>query len=444
MVSGFKGSAFGDVLERLALLGGFDPCTEPSVKVKAMTLVRIAWRNLWRHRRRTLITASGMAIAMGLVLSMACMQDGMFDLMADVMVRQTLGHAQVTHSDWPSKQLLYDTVPEALVGDLAELPEAVGASGRLFSYGLAASSVASVGARYVGLDPVRDRVVTDYSESLVRGRFIGDVAAGEIVIGDVMARELELAPGDEFVFLGQAADGSMANELLQVVGTYSTGVDQMDRAGAYVHLVDLQRLLALESQVHQVMLVASSLEASLPLSDAVKSAVAGQAQVLARSWEEADPQAAKMMSLRNVGLYIMLVITFSVAGLAVLNTMLMTVFERTSELGVLRAIGMTRLRMMLLVVLESVLLTAVATFFGLLLGAVLDGALLVWGLPYAMEDGSGLSWQGVTFPPVLKGTVRAEPIFITVGFVFVVAVLAAIWPALRAALLRPVEAMRHH
>ncbi|HCP47442.1 MAG TPA: ABC transporter permease, partial [Deltaproteobacteria bacterium] len=86
--------------------------------------------------------------------------------------------------------------------------------------------VASVGARYVGLDPVRDRAVTDYSESLVRGRFIGDVAAGEIVIGDVMARELELAPGDEFVFLGQAADGSMANELLQVVGTYSTGVDQ--------------------------------------------------------------------------------------------------------------------------------------------------------------------------------------------------------------------------
>ncbi|HCP45164.1 MAG TPA: hypothetical protein DIU15_03935, partial [Deltaproteobacteria bacterium] len=251
-------------------------------------------------------------------------------------------------------------------------------------------------------------------------------------------------PGDEFVFLGQAADGSMANELLQVVGTYSTGVDQMDRAGAYVHLADLQRLLALDAQVHQVMLVASSLEASQLLSNAVKSAVAGQSQVLARSWEEADPQAAKMMSLRNVGLYIMLVITFSVAGLAVLNTMLMTVFERTSELGVLRAIGMTRLRMMLLVVLESVLLTAVATFFGLLLGAVLDGALIVWGLPYAMEDGSGLSWQGVTFPPVLKGTVRAEPILITVGFVFVVAVLAAIWPALRAALLRPVDAMRHH
>ena len=89
-----------------------------------MILLRMAWRNLWRYKRRTIITAAGMAMAMGLVLAMACMQDGMFDLMADVMVRQTLGHAQVTHPDWPAKQLLYDTVPEQLVADLGALPEA--------------------------------------------------------------------------------------------------------------------------------------------------------------------------------------------------------------------------------------------------------------------------------------------------------------------------------
>ena len=94
---------------------------------RPMILLRMAWRNLWRYKRRTLITAAGMAMAMGLVLGMSCMQDGMFDVMADVMVRQSLGHAQVVHPDWPARQLLYDTVPDDVVGRVSSLPGVEGA-----------------------------------------------------------------------------------------------------------------------------------------------------------------------------------------------------------------------------------------------------------------------------------------------------------------------------
>jgi ABC-type antimicrobial peptide transport system permease subunit len=149
-----------------------------------------------------------------------------------------------------------------------------------------------------------------------------------------------------------------------------------------------------------------------------------------------------MMGMRDVGLYILLFIVFTVAGLAVLNTMLMTVFERTCELGVLRALGMGRLQMMLLVVFECILLTAIATLIGLLIGGVLDWLLLDYGFPYETAEGKGLSWQGVTFPPVIKGLFRIEPVVITVVFMNMVAVVAAVWPAIRAARLRPVEAMR--
>ena len=210
-----------------------------------MTLLMIAWRNLWRHRRRTLITASGMAMAMGLVISMSGMQDGMFDMMADVMIRQQVGHTQVNHPDWPGRQQMYDTVPGSLVAAIDALPESKGASARMFSFGLAASETTSAGARYVGIDPADDRAITDLSQNVERGRFIADDPAGEVVIGEAMARELEVDPGDELVFLGQAADGSTANELLTIVGTYSTGVDQMDKSGAYLHIADLQRILAL-------------------------------------------------------------------------------------------------------------------------------------------------------------------------------------------------------
>ena len=125
-------------------------------------LLRIAWRNLWRYRRRTLITASGMALAMGLVMAVGCMQDGMFDMMSDVLVRQTHGHAQVVHPKWPTSQLMHDTIAEDIVTRASALPEVTGASGRMFVYALAASETTSVGARFIGIDPKADRIITDY------------------------------------------------------------------------------------------------------------------------------------------------------------------------------------------------------------------------------------------------------------------------------------------
>ncbi len=408
-----------------------------------MTLIRIGWRNLWRHKRRTLITAAGMSVAMGMVLAVACLQDGMWDLMSDVLVRQTLGHAQVTHPEWPARQLMYDTVPASTVEAIEGLEGVVGTAPTMAAFGLAASDVTSTGARYIGVDPARHAAVTDLSTRIKEGRFIGDAPANEAVIGVGMAKELEIGVGDELVVLGQAADGSMANELYTVVGTYSTGQAAMDKAGAYLHLADMQRLLALEDQVHQILVVGLDMEASDALVAAVTDVVPNGGTTLVRSWQEADPNTAKMMAMRNVGTLLMLFIIFSVAGLAVLNTMLMSVFERTAELGVLRAIGLSRGKMVLLILVESVLMVAVATVGGLVLGGFLDWLLIEYGLPYTIEGSEeGLTMMGITFPTVLKGTLRLDPFIWTISFVFFVAIAAAIWPALRAAFMRPVEAMR--
>ena len=411
-----------------------------------MLLVRIAWRNLWRYKRRTLITASGMAVAMSLVLAIACMQDGMFEMMNDVLVRQTLGHAQVVHPKWPTSQLMHDTVDADIVSKATALPEVTGASGRMFVYALAASETTSVGARFIGIDPKADRIITDYDQQIVagKGRFLGEGAAGEVVIGADLAKELGLETGEELLFLGQAADGGMATELLEIVGIFRSGLDQLDRSGAYVHLSTLQTLLALEGQVHQIMLVGEHLSGSTALRDAVRGELGESEAIEVRDWQDADPNLAKMMGMKDVGLYIMLFIMFSVAGLGVLSTMLMSVFERTRELGVLRSIGMSRLRMMTMVILESIMLTAVASALGLLLGGFLDWLLIEYGFPYATPDGKGVSFMGVTFPPRFYGVITLKPIVITLVFMNAVAFLAALWPALRVARLRPVEAMREH
>jgi len=190
------------------------------------------------------------------------------------------------------------------------------------------------------------------------------------------------------------------------------------------------------------VVVGEDMSTSAVLAAAISGLATDPEHTQVRAWEEADPAMAQMMGMRDASLFIMLFIIFSVAGLAVLNTNLMTVFERTRELGVLRAIGLSRRRMMLLVILESILLTAVAVAFGLTLGGFLDWLLVEYGFPYETAEGKGFSWQGITFPTRFYGTVRAFPFVVTTVFVFFVAIFAAIWPAARAARLRPVEAMR--
>ena len=138
----------------------------------------------------------------------------------------------------------------------------------------------------------------------------------------------------------------------------------------------------------------------------------------------------------------MLLIVFSVAAVAVDNTMMMSVFERTRELGVLRAIGLRRGRLVTLIVVESLFLAGLAAAIGLVLGGLADAYLVVWGVDYSSAGAEGLSFEGVMLDPIWKGEVRAWPIAATVASVFVVSALASLWPAWRAARLQPVTAIR--
>ena len=147
--------------------------------------------------------------------------------------------------------------------------------------------------------------------------------------------------------------------------------------------------------------------------------------------------------MQDASKFIMMGVVFSVAGLGVLNTMLMAVFERTRELGVMRALGLTPGQLLRLVLIESVLLTAVAGLFGLALGGVLDYWVITEGLDFSAGDGKGLVYQGITLDPRIKGEFNLDGVLLTIAVMFSISVLSAVWPAVRAARLRPVDAMRH-
>jgi|AMFO01.1.fsa_nt_gi ABC-type transport system, involved in lipoprotein release, permease component len=415
-------------------------------------LLAMAWRNLWRHGRRTLITAAAMGISVAFVMAMLAYVDGMYRKMADVMINQTTGHLQVSHPDFATKRTMYDTVPDAAAAlkTVAALPGVRGASARLYGFALLGGADKTAGAQLVGVLPEQELELVPMRDRMVSGTWLTPDKTEQIVLGEGLAETLEVAVGDEVVAVTQAADGSLGNALYQVVGVLASGSVTLDRSGAWLGLDDLQTLLVLPDQAHEITVLSDSLDSRAgdpivtSLVETVRTAIpTDDAQPLSvRPWWEVSPATASMLATSDASAWIMLVIVFFVAGLGILNTMLMSVFERTKELGVMKALGTRPAKIVQLVLWESLLLGVLACFGGLLIGGVLDWMLVKWGLSLTTSGGDRLSTGGVLFDPRIFGVVRADRIIVTVLTLLAVAVIAALWPAFRAARLRPVVAMR--
>ncbi len=407
-----------------------------------MQVARLAWRNLWRQKRRSLITAGAMAVAVGMCMAMIAFTDGTYSKLFDVMVEQQLGHLQVHHPEYPSGRKLYDTVPEAgaTLDRIEAVPTVVAAAAQLNGFALIGGESESAGGQLVGVEPSRERVVTRADERIVEGRFLADDPAQEIVLGVGLAEEIEVGLGDSVVAVTQAADGSLGNALYEVVGLFKTGNSALDKSGSMMHLADLQDLLVLDDQVHKITVLGQDPDALTELKNAVVTAVPESAEV--QTWREASPQTVQMMSMQSFSSGIVLAIVFAVASFGVLNTMMMSVFERTRELGVLKAIGMRPGRLVQLVVVESVFLAGLAGAIGLVLGGLADLWLVTKGFDMSAGNPDGLSFNGVTLDPILYGEVHIGGILQVVAALLVVSVLASLWPAWRASRLDPVEALR--
>jgi ABC-type lipoprotein release transport system permease subunit len=405
-------------------------------------LVAMAWRNLWRHGRRSLITATAMAVAVAMCMALIALTDGLYSKMFEIMVDQQLGHIQVHHPDYPSTHQLLDTVSaadatlDAIEGD----PSVVAATGRLSGFALLGGSETSAGAQLQGIEPARELAVTGIDGRIVQGRFLAADANHEIVLGVGLADELRLGVGDEVVAFTQSADGSMGNELYTIVGLSRTGNALMDKSGSLLHLRDVQELLVLPDQVHTVTVLTDDADDLTPVVERLAEIVPDGIQV--QTWYEASPDTAQMMSMQTASSVILLGIVFAVASFGVLNTMMMSVFERTRELGVLKAIGLAPGQMVQMVVIESVFLAGLSGAIGLALGGLLDAYLIIQGFDMSGGTGDGMEFMGVQLDPIIRGEITPFSLGGPIGALIVVSVLASLWPAIRASRLDPVEAIR--
>ena len=377
-----------------------------------MLVFRLGWRNLWRNRRRSVLTVGSIAVAFATLVVVVGLVEGVARQLLANGTRTMLGQIQVHAGTYLPDRSIHDTIGavaganvETLITRIESLADAH-ATPRVFGFALLSTGQRSAGAQLVGIDPAREARVSTLQQALVRGTGLAgglaDAAPMPVVLGQLLADELGAEVGAEVAVVTQAADGSMGNELLRVVGILRTGMMTADRSLALMQIADVQTLLALPAaRIHEVAVSIADIEAAHSGAAHLSESIREPADLRIQSWRTLAPQIGDYLALTRSSNWMMFLIVGTFAAFGVLNTMLMAVFERTHELGVLAAMGLRPLQIMTTIVAESVCLALVGLAGGLGLGA-----LGMWYFGYFGWDltrwTEGVTIAGVLFDPVLR------------------------------------------
>lgn len=406
--------------------------------------VKMAWRNIWRNPRRSILTISAIAFASVLLVFMLSWQFGSYDTMINSAVKIHTGHVQVQVKGYRGKKDIRLVVPDPAVvaGILDRTPGVAAYTFRANAFSLVSSEERTYGIIVIGIDPVREAKVSTLKKLMRQGSYLSEDGTGQALVGELLAKNLQVSLGDELVVLGQGRDGTIAATVVKVKGIYSSGQDEFDRSSMHISLRDFQDVYTMRGAVHEVVVLGRSLD---EVSE-IKKAVAGGIKSMEKrhhlvvvDWMELMPGLIQGIQMDLVGGLIFYFILIVVVAFSILNTFLMCIFERTREFGVIMAIGTTPGRLTKLLLIESATITMVGIVVGIIAGSLITWYFQVHGI--VISGASELLRQyGIPermFPQLSLLSVSIGP-----GAVLVITLLTALYPALKVRRLRPVEAMK--
>lgn len=403
-------------------------------------LLKLAFRNVFRQKRRTILTALTMVGGFTLAAISIAWSDGTYAYVIDMFTRNRLGHIQIHAAGYLDKPSLYKTIDDAVIVG-AKIQQIAGVEAwtpRLYSAGLASVAEKSAGVQIIGVDPEREVVATRFDKKISQGRIFSPRPAPEAILGKGLAKVLQAGIGDEIVIVSQAADGSIANDLYHIIGIVDSGDEISDRLAFYLHLQNAQALLALNGRVHEIAVIAKNLDQIAALTQKIK-AVLDDSSLEVAPWQEFAKSFYQAMQADVQGNWISLFIILLIVAVGVLNTVLMSVLERTREYGVLKAVGTRPASIFGLVLYEVNIIALGSVIAGTALGFLINSLLSRHGITLP----EAFSYGGIEFTKMYTA-VNARSFYIPALTVIFAANFISLFPSLKAARIEPARAMRRH
>ncbi len=404
--------------------------------------LRLAWRNVWRNTRRTGLTVAATVFAVVLVVFFVAMSQGLHEKMIEDSVRLGSGHLALSGEGYVDSRTLEQFVrlDPALRRTLEETAGVRGFAPRVVSFALVSRETDAHGVAVLGVDPAREGSVSTLPERLVHGRFLPPDVPRGVVLGERLARRLGAELGDALLLYSVAYSLESAFDLFTLVGVVRLPDPTLERSLALISLADAQAFYVYGDRVSEVAVLADEADAADAVAAALRSRLPPEAGAEVHVWRELMPELVQFIFLDDAGMYMLLIILVVVVGFGILNTVLMSVLERTRELGVLLALGLRPGAVFRLVYLESLMLAGV----GLAIGLGLALPLVLWFVAHPVSVGGAMagSFELLGFEPVMTWKLEAGNPIGSALTIFGVAALAALYPAVKASRGRPVDALR--
>ncbi len=403
--------------------------------------VRVAWRNLWRRRLRTWLSAGGLAFAIFLVSATVSLQGGSYRGWVDTATGLATGHFQVQHPDYFDDPAVRHVLAggSALARQLGAVDGVVGVAPRAEAFVLVAAGERTFGALALGVDARSEAAMFDLPQRLVAGEFLP--REDSAFVGTALAANLGIGLGAEIAGLGSTAEGGVAALVLTVDGIFETGQAELDRSMMLAPLAAVQAAFELGDGVHRLAVNAADASRVDALQPALATATPAEARLL--SWRELLPEIEQGIRLDRISAQMIYWLLMVVVTMSVVNAFVMTVFERTREFGMLLAVGMRPNAIVGMLLVEASCVWALGAVLGLALALAVMLPLGVVGMPTTMgvegmdEMATRLMMPDRLYPLVSLDAMTMAPLVMLAG-----TLLAALIPALRVRRMRPVDALR--
>ena len=399
-------------------------------------LVTLAWRNLWRHVRRTLLIVFALALGVWSMVTLAALTRGSMEQQLTSAFANLIGHVQIHLPGYRDDPVIDHRFaePTGALRDALAAPDIIAWAARVRVPAMVSSEQESAGVTLVGIDPAREHDLSFLAKAVKEGRMLMDGNDPGIVLGRKLVERLETALGRRVVILSQDSANKIADRGFRVVGIFDSEPQMIETAYVFIGLAQAQQLLRMPGAVSEIGLITPDRNRLDAVLDRLRVAAP---QLDVQPWTQIEPTLKLTESVTDVILMIWYVIVFVAMSFGLVNTLLMAVFERTREFGLFQALGMPPSQILGQVLVESLFLLAV----GLALGNLLALATLA-----ATADGIDLSafakgFEMIGVSPMLYPMLKLDDALSANLLVFVLGLAASLYPAWRAARYVPVEAI---
>ncbi len=402
--------------------------------------IRVAWRNLWRRRLRTWMSAGGIGFAIFLVTVGMSFQAGTYDAWIETATSLMSGHAQVQHPAYFDSPEIRHTLAEGtdLASRIEGIPGVVAVAPRAEAFALVSAGERSFGAMVMGVDPVRDAALSDLSDHLLLGEYLP--RPDSAFVGAALATNLGIEVGDEIVVLGSAVEGGVAALVSRVDGLFETGRAEVDRSVLQVGLAAMQSGFELGDAVHRVVIKTRDARSVLGMRATLEAAMPTGGRLL--DWNELLPELEQAIQIDRATAAMTYWLLLIVVAMSVVNAFIMTVFERTREFGMLLAIGMRPNSIIGMLSIEAVCVWFMGTVIGILLCLAVVVPLGMVGINIAGIEGMEAMAGQLMMPDRLYPALNVEVLLESPGWLLLGTLIAALIPAYRVRRMQVVEALR--